>query len=445
MTRAGTFAGGIHPPECKEAARDKPIEVLPTPKLVKIALLQHTGAPCEPVVESRQSVSLGELVGSSEARISAAVHASVTGTVAKTAAATLPNGRRVRVVPIKAGPEQIEGDELYAALLGGEWPVEEVDRFDRAFILEAVKGAGVVGMGGAAFPAHVKLAPPPGKTIDTLIVNGCECEPYLNADHRLMVEAPAPVVFGALLVAKALSARRVVVAVEDNKPEAVESLQAATEATGLEVLALATKYPQGSERQLIPAVTGRVVPSPGLPLDVGVVVVNVASAAAIALAVLRGRPVTHRIVTVTGNGIAEPKNLLAPIGCSYGDLIERAGGFRPDAARLLAGGPMMGFSLGSLDTPLTKGTGGLTVLTHEDLAAVRETACVRCGRCVDVCPQHLIPTRLALAVRGGAWDLARRHHIGSCVECGCCAWACPANLPLVQLIRMGKAQLASAA
>lgn len=443
--RPGTFSGGVHPPERKAAARDKAIEVLPTPKSVRIALLQHTGAPCEAIVKSRDSVSLGELVGRSEARISAGVHASVAGKVAKTAAATLPNGRRVDVVPIKADTEQLEGEELYEAMLGGDWPVEEVDRFDPAFILAAVKGAGIVGMGGAAFPAHVKLAPPPGKIIDTLIVNGCECEPYLNADHRLMVEAPEPVIVGTLLAAKALSAGRVIVAVEDNKPEAIARLREASESTGLEIRSLRTKYPQGSERQLIPAVTGRVVPSPGLPLDVGVVVVNVASAAAIALAVLRGRPVTHRIVTVTGNGITEPKNLLAPIGCSYGELIERAGGFRPDAARLLAGGPMMGFSLGSLDTPLTKGTGGITVLTHEDLAATRETACVRCGRCVDVCPQNLVPTRLALAVRAGAWDLATRYHIDACVECGCCAYECPANLPLVQLIRMGKAQLASAA
>lgn len=443
--KSGTFAGGIHPPDRKTATRDLPIEVLPTPKVVRIALLQHTGAPCEAVVESRQSVDLGELVGSSEAPISAGVHASVAGKVTKTAASTLPNGRRVNVVPIKAGAEQLEGAELYEALLGGWWSLEDLDRYDPAFVLAAVKGAGVVGMGGAAFPTHVKLAPPPGKPIDTLVVNGCECEPYLNPDHRLMVEAPEPIVVGALLAAKAVSAERVIVAVEDNKPEAIARLREVAGGTGIEIRKLPTKYPQGSERQLIPAVTDRVVPSPGLPLDIGVVVVNVASTAAIALAVMRGRPVTHRIVTVTGNGIAEPKNLLAPIGCSYGELIECAGGFTPDAARLLAGGPMMGFSLGSLDTPLTKGTGGITVLTHDDLAAVRETACVRCGRCVDVCPQNLVPTRVALAVRAGAWEMARRHHIDSCVECGCCAYACPANLPLVQLIRMGKAQLATAA
>ena len=443
--RSGTFAGGVHPPERKEATRDLPIEVLPTPKIVRIALLQHTGAPCEAVVASRQDVTLGEPVGSSDAKISAGVHASVAGKVTKTAATTLPNGRRVSVVPIKAGAEQLEGDELYEALFGGAWPLDELERYDPAFILAAVKAAGVVGMGGAAFPTHVKLAPPPDKLIDTLIVNGCECEPYLNPDQRLMVEAPEPIIAGTLLAAKTVSATRVIVAVEDNKPEAVERLREIAAGTGVEVRQLPTKYPQGSERQLIPAVTGRVVPSPGLPLDIGIVVVNVASAAAVALAVMRGRPVTHRVVTVTGNGIVEPKNLLAPIGCSYGELIERAGGFAPGAARLLAGGPMMGFALGTLDTPLTKGTGGITVLTHEDLTVARETACVRCGRCVDVCPQNLIPTRVALAVRAGAWELARRHYIDSCVECGCCAYACPANLPLVQLIRMGKAQLASAA
>ncbi len=439
-----SFTGGIHPPSSKQLARDQPIEVVPNPKQVRIPLLQHVGALCEATVKARSEVVAGDLVGKSEAPVSAFVHASISGKVARESAATLPNGRRVPTIPIKAGDEQLEGQALFEDTYGGEWPTLRLDLPTPDLIIQAVRDAGLVGMGGAAFPTHIKLAPNPKKPIDTLVINGCECEPYLTADYRLMLEAPGPIVAGALLAASAVGARRVIVGIEDDKRAAAEAISEAAAGTDIEVRVVKTKYPQGSERQLVPILVGSNVPANGLPLDVGVVVVNVATAAAIARAVLRGKPMTHRIVTVTGRGVAQPKNLLAPIGISYGELIETAGGLTPDAARVLAGGPMMGFTLGDLDTPVTKGTSGITVLTRNDLQQLEETACVRCGLCVDACPLNLVPTRIALAARKGAWTLAERYYINACMECGCCAYQCPAQIPLVQLIRMGKAHLAAA-
>ncbi|MCK4602902.1 MAG: electron transport complex subunit RsxC, partial [Phycisphaerae bacterium] len=308
-------------------------------------------------------------------------------------------------------------------------------------IVEAVRSAGVVGMGGAAFPTHVKLMRHAETPIDTLLLNGCECEPYLTADYRLMIEVPQPIVTGALLAGRACGAGRIVIAIEDNKPAAAETLREAAEDAGVQVVVVKTKYPMGGERQVVPAALNREVPTGGLPLDVGVVVLNVGTAAAVAVAVLRGKPLTHRVVTVSGVGVREPKNLLVPIGISYGELIDYCGGLTRDAARVVAGGPMMGFALGDLKTPITKGTSGLTVLTGEDVRRAEETACLRCGRCVDVCPLGLVPTKMALAAKHEDWELARRYYLSACCECGCCEYACPANIPLVQLMRMGKAQM----
>jgi electron transport complex protein RnfC len=317
----------------------------------------------------------------------------------------------------------------------------DVDRFDGKQIAEAVAEAGIVGLGGAAFPTHVKLLRNDKKPIDTIIVNGCECEPYLTSDYRLMVEAPKPIVTGALLAARANGSERVVVLIEDNKPEAIARMRQAAGGTGIEIAAAKTKYPQGGEKQAILAVTGREVPTGGLPLDIGVVVVNVGTAAAIARAVVRGKPLTHRVVAVTGPGVKQPKNILAPVGVSYGELIDFCGGLTDDAARVIAGGPMMGFTLGDLATPVTKGTSGVTVLTEREVRHGAETACVRCGRCVDACPLSLVPTKIALAARHGDWEQAKRYYITACMECGCCAYTCPASLPLVQMIRLGKAQM----
>jgi len=437
----GTFARGVHPPERKDFASDVPIEAVPPPAQIQVALLQHTGAPCEAAVKNRQKLSVGDVVGTTEAFISAPVHTSVAGVAGRAAKTTLPNGRRVPAIPVKVDGEQLVGEALWDDVFGGEWPRDGLGDLDPGEMVKSVRDAGIVGQGGAAFPTHVKLTPNDQKPTDTLLLNGCECEPYLTADYRLMLEAPGAIVTGAILAGRCVRAENVVIAVEDNKPAAVEVLREAAEGTSVQVAVVKTLYPMGGERQLIPAVMAREVPTGGLPLDVGVVVLNVGTSAAIARAVLRGKPLTHRVVAVSGAGVAEPKNLLVPVGMSYGEAIEFCGGLAPEAGRVIAGGPMMGFALGGLDAPITKGTSGITVLTHEDLRRAEETACVRCGRCVDSCPLNLVPTKLAEAAKHSDWDLAGRHHMMACVECGCCAFTCPAQLPLVQLIRMGKAQM----
>ena len=438
---AGTFPHGVHPAEHKELSQDSPLAVLPTPKQVTIPLVQHLGAPAEPLVKPRQDVQMGEMIAKPAGFISAAVHASISGKVGLGCAVTLPNGRRVQAVPIVAAETQpLAGPDLLDDVFGGRWPMD-VSRFEPKKIADAASEAGIVGLGGAAFPSHVKLLRNEKKPIDTLLLNGCECEPYLTADYRLMLEFPDAVICGGLLAARANGAERIIAVIEDNKPRAIEAMRKAAANTPIEVAVVPTKYPQGGERQAIYAITGRAVPTGGLPLDVGVMVVNVATAAAIARAAVRGKALTHRIVTVTGAGVVRPANVLAPIGASYRELIDFCGGLRPEAARVIAGGPMMGFALGDLDTPVTKGTSGITALTARDVAKAEETNCLRCGKCVDACPLNLVPSKLAVAARGSDWDLARKYHMPACIECGCCAFTCPAAIPLVQLIRMGKTKL----
>lgn len=437
----GTFDRGIHPAEGKHLAEDVAIEVVAAPAQVVIPLLQHTGAPCEAIVKVKQEVVAGEKIGDSDAFISAPVHTPIAGVVARESVATLPNGRHVKTIPIKAADDQPTPDAVWEDVFGGDWPTGGADRHDPREIAKTVREAGIVGLGGAAFPTSVKLTRNDAKPVDTLLVNGCECEPYLTADYRLMLEAPQPVVAGAILAAHACGAKNVVIAVEDNKPLGATKLAEAAQGTQVEIAVVETKYPMGGERQVIPAVLGREVPTGGLPLDVGVVVVNVGTAAAIARAVLRGKALTHRVVTVTGPGIAQPKNLLVPVGISFAELIDHCGGLTADAVRVIAGGPMMGFALASFAAPVTKGTSGIVALRDQEVRKADETTCVRCGRCVDVCPLGLVATRMALAARHKDWELAKRYHIQACCECGCCAYVCPASIPLVQLMRMGKAQM----
>lgn len=437
----GDFARGVHPPERKTLAQDAAIETIPTPAQVVIPLLQHTGAPCEPTVKVKDEVKAGDKVGDATGFISAPVHSSVNGSVGMPSVTTLPNGRHVKTIPIKAGPDQLAGDALKEDVFGGNWPTGGLERFAPEQIAAAAREAGLVGLGGAAFPTHVKLTRNEKRPVDTLLVNGCECEPYLTSDYRVMLEYPAPVITGALLAAQAAGAKQIVVAIEDNKPAAADAMRKAAEGTAVKIAVVHTKYPMGGERQVIPAVLKRDVPTGGLPLDVGVVVINVGTAAALARAVVRGKALTHRVVTVTGAGVAKPKNVLAPVGISYQELIDFCGGLTADAARVIAGGPMMGFAVTDFKTPVTKGTSGITVMTHEEVARAEETACVRCGRCVDVCPLHLVPTKLALASKYEDWDMAKQYHLLACCECGCCAYVCPAGIPLVQLMRVGKAQM----
>lgn len=449
----GRFRGGVHPPEQKGLAAEMSVEVMPNPVEVRLPLLQHLGAACEAAFPPRSEVEMGQVIGQSSAFVSAPVHASLSGTTGRISAVTLPAGRHVEVIPIKVSAVQPLTDRaIYDDMYGGSWPIDGLEAIDPSKIVDAARDAGLVGLGGAAFPTHVKLRRNENKPVSHMLINGAECEPYLTADYRLMVEAPEAVVCGSLLASRAAEAEKTVICIENNKPAAIKALRPAAEAAGVSLRVLKTKYPQGGERQLIAATLGRNVPLGGLPMDVGVVVLNVATAAALARAVYRGRPLTHRIVTVSGRGVRNPKNLLVPIGASFRHLIDYCGGLSDDVDTVVAGGPMMGFAVSDLDIPVTKGTSGITVLARSetgrgtslrrDIRTGRggrvQTACIRCGRCGDVCPMNLLPGKIAQAARVKNPQLAKRYNASACVECGCCAFECPAREPLVQLIRLGK-------
>ncbi|WDN89071.1 Na+-translocating ferredoxin:NAD+ oxidoreductase subunit C [Desulfosarcina sp. BuS5] len=439
----GTFAHGVHPPGRKHYSSDAQIEVVPAPETLLLPLQQNIGAPSKPIVKARQDVLYGDVVAKSGGFVSVPLHSPVSGKVKKSAVTTLPTGLHIEAIVIKAEENQTAGNDFYADLTGADWPKNGIGEYDPNKIAEAINNAGIVGLGGATFPTHVKFMPNDKKPVHTLLVNGCECEPYLTSDYRLMLEAPAAIITGALLAGHALGARDIVINVEDNKMDAVDALRQAAQDTIIRIAVLKTKYPQGSEKHLILALTKHEVPLGGLPSDVGMAVSNVGTIAAVAMALIKDKPLTHRVVSVTGGGVARPANLLAPIGISCGELIEFCGGLNENASRMIAGGPMMGFPFIDLETPVTKGTSGLTILTEEDVQKAEETSCVHCGRCVDVCPMRLVPTKIALAGRHKDLELARRYNIMACFECGCCAYICPAGIPLVQLIRAGKVLIAA--
>ena len=351
-------------------------------------LHQHAGTAADPVVKPRDKVAWGDLVAKpQDERISAGVHSPVTGAVRPLTAVSLPNGKHASAVVVETEDGTPSGEAIWSALLGGEWPDTIPVELTSDDILKSISAAGIVGLGGAAFPTQVKLRPSAEQPVQTLLLNGCECEPFLTADDRLMREAPRAIVVGARLAMIACGARELVIAIEDNKPAAIAAMQAALAGVAAaRIVVCRTKYPMGGERQLIPAVFGKSVPTGGYPHDIGIVVVNVGTAAAIASAVLRHRPLTHRVVTVTGGGIRNPGNLFVPLGSSLQDLIDACGGLTDDARRVIAGGPMMGFTVTDLSIPVTKGTGGLTIFSAAELDAEAATACIRCGRCLDVCP-----------------------------------------------------------
>jgi len=429
-----TFHGGVHPREDKEASEHKPVEVLPLPTRVCIPLSQHAGAPSKPVVKKGDTVKTGTLIGEPGGRISAATHASVSGTVADVADLPHPlTGRRGPTAVIDSDGTDMPDDSIKE---------RDYSSFTTEQAIEAIRLAGVVGMGGAAFPTFFKLTPPKEKPIDTLLINGCECEPFLTADHRLMLEQPAEIVEGAAIMARVLGVKSVIMVIEDNKPDAVEAMTTAAASSGFKVQKLRTKYPQGAEKQLIKACLRREVPSGGLPMDVGCVVQNVGTALAVRDALRFGRPLYERVTTVTGPGIKEPKNLRVRIGTPVKNLIDFCGGYSAEVGKLIMGGPMMGIAVSSDDVPVVKGTSGILVL---DRAATvfDEHDCIRCGRCVQVCPMGLAPLRLNNLIRRGRLEDARTEHVKDCIECGCCAYACPARIRLVHQFKYAKAEIAA--
>ncbi len=427
-----TFAGGIHPPDNKEWSADKPIEACPLPAEFVVPLSQHIGAPATPCVAAGDSVARGQIIGEAHGFVSVPVHAPTSGEVVVVEPRPHPSGALLPAVVIRADGEDRWGDFPKPEPLSGLEPED---------IVEQIRLAGVVGMGGATFPAHVKLSPPAEKPIDTVILNGVECEPYLTADHRLMLEEADRLLDGVGVLQKIFPDARVVIGIEANKPDAIAHLQQRCADSSVEVVPLEVKYPQGAEKQLIKAVTGREVPSGGLPMDIGVVVQNVGTVAAIADAVLRNLPLTERVCTVTGSAITEAKNLRIRIGIPLSHLVDVCGGLTAEPGKIILGGPMMGAAQVGLDVPTTRGTSGLLLLTETDLALRETEPCIRCARCVQACPANLLPTTIAAYGRLDRLDEAEQYRALDCIECGCCSYSCPAAIPLVQTIRYAKAAI----
>lgn len=432
-----SFRRGVHPPENKQLTAGmfvKSVRALPGSVMV-IPMLQHIGAECEPKVEPKQEVSAGQLLGDNDAFVSAPVHSPVNGVIKSISPQPHPYGRKVLSVVITVSddqPKQQRWREL----------IEKIDfeQFGHEVIIKKIRQAGIVGMGGAAFPTSMKLTWNPQRPVNTVLVNGCECEPYLTSDHRLMLEAPEMIVIGLQLSMRAIEAKSGIIAIEDNKPDAIRTLLAQVKnIPNIKVAVCQTKYPQGGEKQLINAVLGRVVPTGGLPREVKTVVINVGTSAAIAWACAEDRPVTERIVTVTGGGINEPGNYRVPVGMLLSDLIERCGGLTEDAQKVLMGGPMMGPAIPHLNVPILKSTSGITVMDSSEIQATKESACIRCSRCVDYCPLGLVPTRIAHAIKARNIEMALEYDLFACCECGCCSYVCPAQIPLLQYLRSGKA------
>ena len=429
-----TFKGGIHPPDKKALAAGNSIVEAKPPTIIVVPLSQHAGAPCKPLVSVGQEVKKGEMIGEAGGFVSAPVHASVSGKVV--AIAEFPNamGRMVNSIVIENN-----GKEEWTALKDNP----DYMSLSAEELKEKVKAAGIVGLGGAAFPTSVKLSPPKEKPISAVLINGAECEPYLTADYRLMLEKPVEIVEGLKILMKVLNVSKGYIGIENNKPDAVKIMtDAAKGAQGIEVIACEVKYPQGAEKMLIKAVVGREVPPRGLPMDVGVVVQNVGTALAVYEAARFGKPLIERVVTVTGDGISQPRNLMARVGAKISDLVAEAGGLKDGAVKIIAGGPMMGFAIASLDIPVTKGTSGILVMSGSEVEHSDEFGpCIRCGRCIEACAMGLQPFMLSILSEIGHYEEAKEYHLFDCFECGSCAYVCPAKRPIVQLVRLAKSMV----
>jgi electron transport complex protein RnfC len=439
-----SFPGGVHPPEKKSLTSESQIQYGFSTDQVAVLLSQHIGAICEPLVAKGDVVKAGQKIGDSESFVSAPVHSPVDGKVKEISLRPHAVIGRVQAVVIDTAPEnQVKQGAFHV-------PDDfDIEKYSAEKICEAAREAGLVGMGGAGFPTRVKIEPNPKSPKTTMIVNGCECEPYITCDYRIMLEWTKQIITGVKLAQKASGCKEVFFAIEDNKPHAIEVIEKFLADSGddtVKVVTVRTKYPQGGERQLINAVLQKIVPTGGIPPMIGLLVMNVATCAALAEAVIADTPLTHRVVTVTGEAIAKPGNFYVPVGTPVGKLLDYCGGVTQKSARVILGGPMMGLAIADLDTPTTKTTGAITVITKEQMGIAkfehRQTACIRCGRCLAVCPENLNPTKIAHAVKNELYDVAKSYFMSACIECGCCSYVCPANIELTGYIKTGKIYVA---
>ena len=426
--------GGVHPPENKLSAEEK-IRVLPLPEQVIIPLSQHIGAPATPVVQKGDTVKAGQLIAQATGFVSANIHSSVSGTVVAIDNVTDAAGLSKPAITIK-----VEGDEWEEGIDRSE-KIEHNINLSKEEIVKAIAEAGIVGMGGATFPTQVKLTPPPGNKAEFLIINGAECEPYLTADHRIMLEKGEEIIIGVQILMKAIDVKKAIIGIENNKKDAIAHLQKiADKVLGVEICPLKMKYPQGGEKQLIQATVGRAVPSGALPIAVGAVVQNAGTALAVYEAVMKHKPLVERIVTITGKSVKNPGNYLCRIGTPVSKLIEAAGGMPEDTAKVIGGGPMMGRAMVNIESPVMKGTSGILLVNDKEAARRPVRNCIRCSKCVSACPMGLEPYLLAKLSTLNMLERLEEEKVMDCIECGSCSFTCPSARPLLDYIRLGKAR-----
>ncbi len=426
------FLGGLHVPHYKSFSEKQPIKVASLPEEIIIPLSQHIGAPCQPLVKVGDRVKAGEKIGEAESFVCAPVHASLSGTVKAIEKRPIHSGQMVECIVIEVDEQQESVG--YAN--------NDVEKMSKEEIIQAVKEAGIVGMGGAAFPTVVKIQPPPDKPIDALILNGCECEPYLTCDHRIMLEKTDELLKGVKLLQKVLDVEKAFICIEDNKPDAINALKEKNDDPNIVIMKTPTKYPQGAEKQLIKATLGREVPPGGLPFDVGALVQNVGTAVAVYEAVKYNKPLIERVVTVTGQNIDQPGNLLVKIGTPLEHLLAECGGIKEGPAKVIMGGPMTGVAQSDLSVPVVKGITGITVLPPAMAYGEPEyTDCVRCCKCVESCPMLLYPNLISIYGEVGLYEKAEKWNTMDCIECGICAYVCPSERPIVKFVQQAKPKI----